>query len=344
MAAALDAKLFGFQQHGVTLFRSAQTALIPARQLRDKDVTKAVVFQRFARKRDAPPEWPAFCSTLLEPAQLLIAARHTHMSISALASPPRYGNVRRARLLREGSPRDPESRRAGAPRPWNEVPVAGALVQTTTDSPSHIRRWQWIVLALAAIAIHVGLVWYASHYVSREPPRKTTELNIEIVRPPKPAEAPKPEPPKPPPKAPPRQARVLPQIQQSDPLPQAVGESSEPPVAVAPVISAPPAPPPPPPPEPVTEPMGRAGYLNNPAPEYPQLAVRQGWQGTVLLRVRVLANGSVESAEVKQSSGRRLLDDEAVRTVKRWAFTPAKRGNTPIDGWASVPIEFILDQ
>ncbi len=68
------------------------------------------------------------------------------------------------------------------------------------------------------------------------PPRKTTELNIEIVRPPKPPE---------PAKAgaseataagsaPPKQARVLPQIQQSEPLPQSEGESGEPPVAVAP--------------------------------------------------------------------------------------------------------------
>lgn len=90
--------------------------------------------------------------------------------------------------------------------------------------------------------------------------------------------------------------------------------------------------------------MGRAGYLNNPAPDYPPLAVRQSWQGTVLLRVRVLANGSVESVEVKQSSGRKLLDDEALRTVKGWSFAPAKRGDTPIDGWATVPIEFVLDQ
>ena len=267
------------------------------------------------------------------------------MSISALASPPGYGNVRRARLLRESRPRGLDSRRVGTPRPWSEVSVAGALAQTTTGSPAHIRRWQWIALALAVIATHVALVWYGSHYVSHEPPRKTTELNIEIVRPPKPPEPPKPEPPKPPPpKAPPREARVLPQIQQSAPLPESVGESAEAPVAVAPVISEPAPPPPPPAPEPVTEPMGRAGYLNNPAPEYPQLAVRQGWQGTVLLRVRVLANGSVESAEVKQSSGKKLLDEEALRTVKRWSFTPAKRGSTPIDGWATVPIEFLLDQ
>jgi protein TonB len=64
----------------------------------------------------------------------------------------------------------------------------------------------------------------------------------------------------------------------------------------------------------------------------------------VLLRVRVLASGAVDTIEIKQSSGRRLLDDEAVQTVKRWSFAPARRGDTPIDGWATVPIEFVLDQ
>jgi protein TonB len=260
------------------------------------------------------------------------------MSIPALAYSSIYGNVRRARLLRQGT-----IKRARAMRPWSEVPVAGALLQTSTTHPSHIRRWHWMLLGAAVLVLHGTLVWYFKHYAPHTPARHEAELNIEIVRPPKPPEPPKPEPPKPEPrKAPPKQARVLPQIQQSEPLPAAIGETSEPPVAVAPV--APEPAPAPPPPEPVTEPMGRAGYLNNPAPDYPALAVRQGWQGTVLLRVRVLASGAVDAIEIRQSSGKRLLDDEAVQTVKRWSFAPARRGNTPIDGWATVPIEFVLDQ
>ena len=248
--------------------------------------------------------------------------------------------MRRARLLRETS-----LKRARVARPWSEISVAGALAQTSTPPPSHIRKWQWIALAAAVLTAHGSLVWYVSGHIQRAAPPHKAELNIEIVRPPKPVEPPKPEPPKPPPpKVQPRQQRVLPQIQQSEPLPSSVGESSEPPVAVAPVAAEPAPPPPPPAPEPVTEAMGRAGYLNNPPPDYPPQAVRQGWQGTVLLRVHVLASGSADTVEVKQSSGKRVLDEEAVRTVKRWSFAPAKRGQTPIDGWATVPIEFILDQ
>jgi protein TonB len=104
-----------------------------------------------------------------------------------------------------------------------------------------------------------------------------------------------------------------------------------------------PAPPAPPAPEPVKAAFGGIGYKNNPAPDYPAQAARQGWQGTVLLRVRVLANGAVEAVEVLKSSGKKLLDDAAIDTVQRWVFAPSTRGATAIDGFATVPIEFKLD-
>jgi protein TonB len=106
---------------------------------------------------------------------------------------------------------------------------------------------------------------------------------------------------------------------------------------------APAAPPSPPKSEAVTAPFGRAGYLNNPPPEYPLAASRQGWQGTVVLRVRVLSSGKVDLVEVQKSSGHKVLDEEAMATVRTWSFVPAKRGELAIDGWASVPIEFKLD-
>ena len=115
-----------------------------------------------------------------------------------------------------------------------------------------------------------------------------------------------------------------------------------------PVAAVPTPPPPPAAPvhveEPVTEPTGYAGYLNNPAPVYPKAAQRLGMQGRVLLRVRVLASGQVGALEVKQGSGRELLDEAALAAVKNWTFAPAKRGSIAIDAWALVPIEFKLAQ
>ena len=89
-----------------------------------------------------------------------------------------------------------------------------------------------------------------------------------------------------------------------------------------------------------TAPIGDAAYLRNPAPDYPAFAQDQGWEGRVVLRVHVLANGSPDSVEVRTSSGRRMLDTAAVAAVKRWTFVPAKRGDEAVDGWVNVPIDF----
>ncbi|WP_163025653.1 energy transducer TonB, partial [Pseudomonas aeruginosa] len=93
----------------------------------------------------------------------------------------------------------------------------------------------------------------------------------------------------------------------------------------------------------LTPPSANAGYLHNPAPEYPALAMRRGWEGTVLLRVHVLASGSPSEIQVQKSSGREALDQAAVKAVKRWSFVPAKRGDKAEDGWVSVPIDFKLN-
>ncbi|BET26996.1 outer membrane transport energization protein TonB [Limnobacter thiooxidans] len=94
--------------------------------------------------------------------------------------------------------------------------------------------------------------------------------------------------------------------------------------------------------ETVTPARGSAGYLNNPAPSYPNIARNQGWEGRVLLKVKVLANGKPESIEIQSSSGRKALDEAALSAVKQWTFSPAKRGETAIEAWVTVPIEFKL--
>ena len=109
-------------------------------------------------------------------------------------------------------------------------------------------------------------------------------------------------------------------------------------------VEAVPTPPPAPPKveEPITEPNGFAGYLNNPPPAYPKAAQRLGMQGRVLLRVHVLASGQVAAVEIRQSSGKSLLDEAALSAVRNWTFAPAKRGSTPAEAWTQVPIDFKL--
>ncbi|WP_430301689.1 energy transducer TonB, partial [Pseudomonas aeruginosa] len=119
----------------------------------------------------------------------------------------------------------------------------------------------------------------------------------------------------------------------SKPPPPAPRHRASPPAPPAPAAA----------PAPLTPPSANAGYLHNPAPEYPALAMRRGWEGTVLLRVHVLASGSPSEIQVQKSSGREALDQAAVKAVKRWSFVPAKRGDKAEDGWVSVPIDFKLN-
>ncbi|MGV8189928.1 energy transducer TonB, partial [Pseudomonas aeruginosa] len=112
------------------------------------------------------------------------------------------------------------------------------------------------------------------------------------------------------------------------PRPKPAPKAVEPAPPAPPQPAAPPAPPAPAAaPAPLTPPSANAGYLHNPAPEYPALAMRRGWEGTVLLRVHVLASGSPSEIQVQKSSGREALDQAAVKAVKRWSFVPAKRGD-----------------
>jgi len=50
--------------------------------------------------------------------------------------------------------------------------------------------------------------------------------------------------------------------------------------------------------------------------QYPELALRYGLQGRLLLEFSILGNGDLESARIVRSSGSNLLDEEALRAVK----------------------------
>jgi protein TonB len=85
------------------------------------------------------------------------------------------------------------------------------------------------------------------------------------------------------------------------------------------------------------------GYGYNPKPKYPNIARSSGWEGKVVLQVRVSTSGKSEQITVSQSSGHEVLDQAAVDAVKEWHFVPAKRGDTAVSGTVSVPINFKLD-
>ena len=226
------------------------------------------------------------------------------------------------------------------------------------ERPSHM-------LWLSAILVGLLHIWLLT--LLQKPEESLTEakpLQMEVsmvtISTPKPVvEAPKP---LPPPPAPPKISKPKPVIKKSIPVvqkapspkvqeaadfapfepfkpappqqtSQATSNSSSPSVSTSSQTSEVPT---------FTEANFKANYAHNPKPDYPDIAKSRGWQGKVLLRVKVSAQGLSDGVTVEKSSGREILDDSAIEAVKKWRFIPAKRGDTPVASSVIVPIDFKL--
>lgn len=82
--------------------------------------------------------------------------------------------------------------------------------------------------------------------------------------------------------------------------------------------------------------------LGNAPPHYPQLALAQRWQGTVLLRVTIGRQGQVIDVRVARSSGHAILDGAAVTAVRRWRGEPAYQGGVAVSTVEYLPVQFEL--
>jgi protein TonB len=77
-------------------------------------------------------------------------------------------------------------------------------------------------------------------------------------------------------------------------------------------------------------------------PSYPASARRLGIQGTVRLKVQVLADGRVGDIVVESSAGHADLDRAASDAVRQWHFDPARKGTEPVVSWVLLPVQFQL--
>ena len=62
--------------------------------------------------------------------------------------------------------------------------------------------------------------------------------------------------------------------------------------------------------------------VSAPPPPYPSLARRMNWEGTVQCLIRVAPDGTVESVVIDQSSGHVILDEAALKAIRKWRFEP----------------------
>ncbi|MBH3409685.1 MULTISPECIES: energy transducer TonB [Pseudomonas] len=230
------------------------------------------------------------------------------------------------------------------------LPLGQLRLQRTPVSG--LKRRDKLALGLLVLALHGA----AAYWVSQAPtptlpvvPPQIPPMTIEFAAPAPPVVEPPPPAPAPPVVEPPPVIDELAAKPKPKPKPVPKPVAKQPPKPQPKPVEAPPpapvaapAPPAPPAPAPVTPPSANAAYLKNPAPEYPQMALRRGWEGTVLLRVEVLPSGKPGQIQIQQSSGRDALDAAALAAVKRWSFVPAKQGDVAQAGWVSVPIDFKL--
>jgi periplasmic protein TonB len=233
------------------------------------------------------------------------------------------------------------------PRPIVRAPVVDAAsAEITTYAPKTEKRTLILVAGIAALHV-AGIIALSNSKLPVTAAPAAVPITI-VMTPPKVTPPPKPEPAAPKPKTvapvktiapPPPRIQVAATPVAESPL-ASVSNTPPEPVKAPLVAAAEPAPPPPPAEEPVTEPKGYAGYLHNPAPEYPVAAQKRGLEGRVVLKVHVLASGQPDSVTVAKSSGHQILDEAALKAVTQWAFAPARRGQTAIDGWVQVPLSF----
>lgn len=83
-------------------------------------------------------------------------------------------------------------------------------------------------------------------------------------------------------------------------------------------------------------------YAYNPPPDYPIALRENNISGIVHMQVLVQIDGSPREITVHKSSGYRLMDEAAVRAVRRWRFIPALDNGRASTGWVEFPIRFSL--
>lgn len=85
-----------------------------------------------------------------------------------------------------------------------------------------------------------------------------------------------------------------------------------------------------------------SGYRHGELPGYPSAARRAGREGIVTLRVLIDTDGKPASVTTLETSGYEDFDNVAVQAVKKWIFSPARRGGKPVASFHDVRIRFRL--
>lgn len=77
-------------------------------------------------------------------------------------------------------------------------------------------------------------------------------------------------------------------------------------------------------------------------PIYPRQAREQGLEGTAVIQLTIDVDGNPSDIHVFQTSGHKILDQQARLTIEEWRFSPAEILGKPIQQQVNIPIRFQL--
>jgi TonB family protein len=81
----------------------------------------------------------------------------------------------------------------------------------------------------------------------------------------------------------------------------------------------------------------------NPQPGYPPLALTTGMTGKVTVKVYVDKTGMVKQWKIVKATPADLgFDDEVLKVIPRWKFTPAVQSGKAVGVWVAIPFKFTL--
>jgi protein TonB len=81
--------------------------------------------------------------------------------------------------------------------------------------------------------------------------------------------------------------------------------------------------------------------VENPAPDYPELAEMSKIEGTVVVRALIGKDGNVKKVILAKGVNS-ILDQAALDAAKKWVFKPAMQNKQPVQVWTTIPFRFTL--
>jgi protein TonB len=93
------------------------------------------------------------------------------------------------------------------------------------------------------------------------------------------------------------------------------------------------------PPEPFVPVQVEPRIVRSARPEYPEVALRAGLEGTVHVKIWVDREGKPREVSVVKSD-MEVFNDAAVAAAKQFLFTPAYMNGGPVSVWVTMPFKF----